>query len=132
METRVAGDEVAFGRRAFVSGLLAATIAILAPSSAPADRRRRRDDDKDDDDDGDDNDYGHEAAQRARAAGEIAPLSEIIDRVRKAHEGEVVGVELEREGGRWIYEIKLITPRNRYLEIYVDARSRAIMKVEGE
>jgi len=127
----VAHDDETIGRRAFLAGLIAAMGGSLASPLAFADRKRRGSDD-DDDDDNDDDDPDHEAARRARAAGEIAPLTQIIEHVRKKHAGEIVGIELDREAGRWVYEVKLITPRNRYLEIYVDARGGDILKVEGE
>ena len=124
----MAVDGSTFDRRVFVATLLAGAVATLVIFPAFADRRSRNEREDDDDDD----DYDHEAARRARATGEIAPLSEILKHIRKTRKGEVVEVELEREDGRWLYEIKLITPKNRYLEIYVDAKTKAILKVEGE
>lgn len=130
-EHTVAGDELEFGRRLFLAALIAAAGACLGTSAALADRGRRGRDDEDDDDD-DDDDYGPEEARRARAAGEITSLTKILAVVQEVHPGEVVGVELERDAGRWIYEIKIITPQNRYLEIDADARDGAILKVEGD
>lgn len=49
-----------------------------------------------------------------------------------AHPGEVVGIELERKKGRWIYEIKLIAPGGRFLEIYIDAGDKSTIKIEGK
>ncbi len=45
--------------------------------------------------------------------------------------GEVVGVEFERKGERWVYEFKVIDPAGRLWEVYVDAGTAAIMKREG-
>ena len=131
----MADDGAALDRRMFVAALLSAFGAALATSPARARRGRSRgrkgDDDRDDDYYYDD-DYDHDAARRARASGEIAPLSEILEHVGKVYAGEVVEVELEREGSRWLYEIKLISTSNRYLEIYVDAKTKTIIKVEGK
>jgi len=132
----MADDGAALDRRMFVGALLTAFGAALAISPARARRSRRRgregDSDYDDDYDDNDDDYDHDAARRARASGEIAPLSEILEHVGKIYAGDVVEVELEREGSRWLYEIKLISNTNRYLEIYVDATTKTIIKVEGE
>lgn len=113
--------------------LLVALLAIagwtagsaLADDDEEHDRGRRRSHREDDD-------HDHDAAVRARSAGEILPLTDIIEHVRRIHQGEVVGVELERKNGQWLYEIKLVTPQSRYLEIYIDARDKRIVKVEGK
>ena len=132
----MADDGTPIDRRGFIAALLAAADMALAIPPARAGRRgrddRKHDDDDDKEDRHDDDDEDHDAARRARASGEIAPLSEILEQVRRSHAGEVIEVELDREGSRWLYEIKLITPANRYLEIYVDAKTKTILKVEGE
>ena len=99
-------------------------LSALGASTAEA-RRGGRDRSEDDDDD-------HAAAARARAAGEIRPLIEILEHMKTAHPGEVVGIELERKKGRWIYEIKLIAPGGRFLEIYIDAGDKRTIKIEAE
>ena len=86
-------------------------------------KRRGRDGDDDDD---------YAAAARAREAGEIRPLAEILEHIKAAHPGEVVGVELERKKGRWVYEIKLIAPGGRFFEIYVDAHDKSTLRIEGK
>lgn len=80
----------------------------------------------------DDDEDDHIAAARARASGEIRPLIEILEHVKIAHPGEVVGIELERKKGRWIYEIKLIAPDGRFFKIYVDARDKSTIKIKGK
>lgn len=105
---------------------LAALAALTASTSCSAAKDR----DRDNRSRRDDEDY--KDAARAREAGEIVPLAEILSAVRTVHPGEVVGIELEREKGRWVYEVKIVTPERRYLEIYVDARDKTIVKVEGK
>ncbi len=116
---------MSFDRRKLVTSL-AALAGLTATSSASAAKDKDRDDRRRRDDD----DY--KDAARAREAGEIAPLADILAVVRAAHPGEVVGIELERKSNRWLYEVKLVTPERRYLEIYVDARDKTIVKVEGK
>jgi len=103
--------------------LLAFAALAAAPQLALADRRGRGHDD-----DGED----QAAAARARAAGEIRPLIEIIEHVQSAHPGEIVAIELERESGMWIYEVKLVETGGRLVEVYVDARDKTILKIEGK
>jgi Peptidase propeptide and YPEB domain len=47
--------------------------------------------------------------------------------VSESVQGTVVGVELEREKGRWVYEAKVIAPDGRLIEMYIDARTGAII-----
>lgn len=75
--------------------------------------------------------FDHRAADAARRAGEIRPLREILEAVEAQHPGEVVGVLFGREDGIWIYEIKVLTPSGRYVEVYVDARTKKVIKTEG-
>ena len=69
--------------------------------------------------------YGDDHA-RTRAAlqtGEIRPLGEIMAAAKRDTPGEVVEVELEREHGRWIYEVKILTPQGEVRRVDYDARS---------
>lgn len=88
--------------RIALAGLLAAALA------APA----RADDD-------------HERVRAAREAGRVLPLAELLARVRAAHPGEVLEVELEEEHGRLVYELKLLGPGGRLAERRYDAATGA-------
>jgi uncharacterized membrane protein YkoI len=46
--------------------------------------------------------------------------------------GEVVGVEFEREHGRWVYEFKIIDSGGRLLEVYVDAKTGTVLSTEED
>ena len=111
-------------RRRVMIALAGCALSALNAATAEA-RGGGRDRSEDDDDD-------HAAAARARAAGEIRPLIEILEHIKVAHPGEVVGIELERKKGRWIYEIKLIASGGRFLEIYVDAGDKSTIKIKGK
>jgi len=69
-------------------------------------------------------------AYRALERGEVRPLAEILAAVEERLEGEIVGVEFEREDGRHVYEFEVITPAGRLLEVYVDAATGAILQRE--
>ncbi|MBM3951664.1 MAG: peptidase [Rhodospirillales bacterium] len=72
-------------------------------------------------------DSDHDAARRAVERGEIRPLAEILSSLRDRIGGDIVGVELEREHGRWVYEIKALDARGRRVKYYVDARTGDIL-----
>lgn len=91
------------------AALLALGLAFLAPA--------RADDD-------------HERARAALQAGEVLPLATVLERLQRSHPGQVLEVELEREHGRWIYEIKLLQADGRLLKLAVDARSAELLKLK--
>jgi uncharacterized membrane protein YkoI len=76
-------------------------------------------------------DDDHERARRALEAGEVVPLREILDVVERDFRGEIVEVELERETTRWIYEIRLLAPGGRLLQLEYDAHSKELVKARG-
>ncbi|MCG6896772.1 MAG: PepSY domain-containing protein [Thiocapsa sp.] len=79
-----------------------------------------------------DQDRARDALQR----GEVRPIAEILQGVSAEVPGEVIEVELEREGHRdgphWVYELKVITASGRLLEILVDAATGRILAVEED
>lgn len=62
--------------------------------------------------------------------GAIKPLSEVLAVARRHVPGEVVKVELEREDGIWVYEIKILTPSGRRREVEIDAQTLAVIKID--
>lgn len=75
----------------------------------------------------------HEAARRAVERGELKPLSEILARIEKEFDGRVLEVELERHReNRLVYEIELLTPDGRVLEIRYDGRTGERLSVRGQ
>lgn len=84
--------------------------AILATAPAVADEAEHE------------HEHGHDRARRDVLAGEIMPLSAILDRIAADQPGELVEAELERHHGRTVYEIRLLTPDGRLLKLYYDAR----------
>ena len=79
----------------------------------------------------DDHDEGRrDAVRRAVEAGEIRSLADILAAVRGKLPGEVAGVEIERDDGRWIYEFRVVDRKGRLYEVQVDARSGTIERTE--
>ncbi len=118
-------------RRQF-SSLLAALTLLPAQQAFADRRRRRRGRRRGRDDDDDEHEHDHEYADRARRSDNILPLRDVLAHIKRSIKGEIVGVEFEREYGRWVYEIKMIAVDGRYYEIYVDAMTGRTLKIEGE
>lgn len=71
-------------------------------------------------------------ARRALEAGEILPLPDILAAVEAARPGRVIELELERDDGRWIYELELVTPDGRIYELEIDAATATVLELELE
>lgn len=66
-------------------------------------------------------DDDHDRAHRARQAGKIKPLSEVLQELQKDHPGQVLEVELEHDHDRWTYEIKVLAPDGRVHKLNINA-----------
>jgi uncharacterized membrane protein YkoI len=64
----------------------------------------------------------HDRARKAVEAGEVLPLKTVLERVERDYPGQVMEVELERENGRWLYEIRILQSGGSLLKLKVDAR----------
>lgn len=73
-------------------------------------------------------DSAHEQARAALMAGEILPLPTILERVAQHHPGNVIEIELEREHGQWIYELKILQSGGTLIKLEVDARDATILQ----
>lgn len=97
----------------------AAVAFVLALLPVPGAAGDRRDDDQD-------------RARAAVQAGEVMPLPALLERVQRSHPGQVLRVELERDDGRWIYELRLLQPDGRLLKLEVDARSGEVLEAKPQ
>lgn len=79
-----------------------------------------------------DHEKDHEAARRALEQGRALPLAEIRARVARRFPGEMIDVELERSGGRFVYELKVIGADGRLREVYVDATTGEILRSKAD
>lgn len=70
----------------------------------------------------------HDRARAALKAGEVLPLQEVLEKVQRSHPGELLEVELERENGRWVYELKLLQSGGRLLRLDVDAKTAFVLR----
>lgn len=77
----------------------------------------------------------HASDDRARASevrqlregGKILPMEDILSRSRAAQPGQVVEVELDREDGRYVYEVKIIDDTDKVHKLEIDAASGDIL-----
>lgn len=70
----------------------------------------------------------HDRARAALRAGEILPLATVLQRVAASHPGDVLEVELERDDGRWIYELKLLQRGGALVKLEIDARTGEVLQ----
>lgn len=71
---------------------------------------------------------------RARAAvqsGQVKPLAQILEAVRKQYKGRVLDAQLLDLGGAWIYRVRLLTKEGQVLDVGVDGQSGQIVGVQG-
>jgi uncharacterized membrane protein YkoI len=95
------------------AALALAGLTLLAPVQGPA---------------------GNQDEVRAAVArGEIQPLTGILALVERDFGGQVLEVELEKgPGGIAVYEIEILMPGGRVLEVEYDARTGEQLRVEGD
>lgn len=72
----------------------------------------------------------HETARRAVEAGELLPLSQILAAAHKSYPGRVLEVDLDREKGRYIYEIEVLLQDGRVIELTYDGRTGELLDTE--
>jgi len=92
------------------AGLSAAVLMSAGTVSADSDRFRQSE------------------VRQLREAGKILPMETILERVQTAQPGQVVEVELEREDGRYVYEVKLIDDGDRVHKLELDAASGEVLE----
>ena len=69
----------------------------------------------------------HDRARQALESGEILPLNALLEKANLDTPGRVLEVELDREDGRWIYEIKLLRQGGSVVKLWVDARNGEVI-----
>lgn len=74
----------------------------------------------------------HDRARRALEAGEILPLSDILTAAAAVRPGRVIEIELDREDGRWVYDLDLLTPEGQLYEIEINAQTGAVIDIEED
>lgn len=73
-------------------------------------------------------DRDHDRARAAVQAGQVLPLKQLLARLERSHPGTLLEAELEREDGRWVYELKLLQTDGTLLRLDVDAQTGAVLR----
>lgn len=73
----------------------------------------------------------HDRARHALEAGEILPLRTIIERLERDYPGQILEVELERDGQRWVYKIKLLRANGALVKMKLDASDGTLLGIKG-
>ncbi len=68
-------------------------------------------------------DNDQDAARHALERGKALPFDRILDCARREHPGQLLGAEIENEGGRPVYELRILAPGGRIDEWRYDART---------
>ena len=72
----------------------------------------------------------HDEAKKLKEAGEILPLERVLEQAHRDQPGRVVETELEKEGRRYLYEIKVVDDRGVVHELKYDAKSGELLKAK--
>lgn len=106
------------GLRFWLLALLVSAAIVLPPHAASSEDRKSE------------CKRSQDCALDAFKSGDIRPLSDVLAVAREKVPGEVVKVELEREDGVWVYEVKILTPTGRRREVEINAHTLAVIKVD--
>ena len=63
----------------------------------------------------------------ADSSGEVRPLKQILGALRESFPGEVLDASLFESNGAWFYQIKILGPDSRVVELVVDAQTAQVM-----
>lgn len=89
--------------------LLVGALVVASPASA-----------------GDDQDL----ATRARQRAEVLPLAQLLPKIEASYGARLLGIEFHNSARGYTYDLELITPDGRMIEIPVDAATGAVLPEE--
>lgn len=77
-------------------------------------------------------DDGRDRMQKAVALGKIKSLAALQKILRQRVNGDIVSVELHRQGRRPVYEFRVLKPNGRVVEAKIDAATGRILQIEND
>lgn len=77
-------------------------------------------------------DFNHDEARALRISGEILPLTDILQRIRRLYPGDVLSVQLDSSDSGYRYTIELLAPDDHIWELLLDANTGKILKKDLE
>lgn len=101
---------------------LAGTTGLLWTGLTTADAGRQ----------GHDSDHEQEEVRSLTQQGDILPLEQVLQAARQQHAGRILETELERDDGRYIYEVELLDDSGEVWEMEFDAATGELLKKERE
>ena len=72
----------------------------------------------------------HELARQALRQGQVLPLRQVLDKIEREYQGQVLKIEFEEDDGRYIYEIRLLQQDGRMAKLKVDAVDGKVLKIK--
>jgi len=82
-----------------------------------------------------DDDYATEEyddIRRLRQRGDILPLEQILQRARRQRHGRVLETGLQKEHGRYVYNLELVDDKGHVWEMELDAATGEVLKNRQE
>ncbi len=74
----------------------------------------------------------HDEALRLTEQGRILPLQSFIDDALRRFPGRFLEAELERDDGRYIYELEIVTRDRSVIDLEYDATTGALLDVDRD
>ena len=72
----------------------------------------------------------HDLARQALQQGKVLPLRTVLEQVERDYQGQVLEVELDRDDGMFIYEIKLLAPGGNLMKMKLDAATGKVLGIK--
>lgn len=60
----------------------------------------------------------------------MLPLPTLLEQLQRTHPGQVLELKLERDDGRWIYEVRLLQANGQLLKLELDAGTGQVLQVK--
>jgi uncharacterized membrane protein YkoI len=71
-------------------------------------------------------------ARQLLKEGKIMPLQEILMKAKVIKPGQVIETDLEREDGRYVYELEILDEQGQVWELELDAQTGEFVELENE
>lgn len=71
-------------------------------------------------------------ARQLLKEGKIMPLQEILSKAKVIKPGQVIETDLEKDDGRYIYELEILDEQGQVWELELDAQTGEFVELENE
>jgi len=71
-------------------------------------------------------------ARQLLKEGKIMPLQEILRKAKVIKPGQVIETDLEKDDGRYIYELEILDEQGQVWELELDAQTGEFVELENE